>query len=439
VSNPLCYFRSITLRNVKTFGDEQTLSFLDSAGRLAQWTLLLGDNGVGKTTILQCLTELCADLARPMGIQKQEKEPERFLPRLVTRYVFDNSASPYGRVASSESVVSAEIIANRKLGESSGHGQKVFRAHWSMKDGQFPGCSVVPKQQASLQPYAYGAFRRFGSTKLGAELNRDACETLFSENEPLINVEEWLLRADYAAEKSKGSKATKRLAQIKELLIRLLPEVSDIRIRPSGTEVPTPEAKTPDGWVPVLALSTGYRATMAWLTDFTARMLERYPDSLNPCAEPAVVLIDQIDTHLHPKWQRQLVSDLSETFPATQFIVTAHSPLMVQAMPQANIVVLRRDGDHVSICNRPDDVRGWRIDQIVASDLFEEQPTRDVETDEKLEERRKLISKKTLTKEETTRLKFLNEWAEGLPTADTPEDIRAMDLIRRAADKIQKS
>ena len=308
-----------------------------------------------------------------------------------------------------------------------------------MRDGRFSMCSIVSEAFAVLQPNAYGAFRRFGPTKLGAELNRDACATLFNENEPLINVEEWLLRADYAAEKSKDLKARKRLQLIKELLVSLLPDVSDIRIPASGTEVPTPEAKTPDGWVPVLALSTGYRATMAWLTDFMARMLDRYPDSPNPCAEPAVVLIDQLDTHLHPKWQRQLIADLSKTFPATQFIVTAHSPLMVQAMPQANIVLLRRDGDHVSICNRPDDVRGWRIDQIVASDLFEEQPTRDVETDEKLEERRNLISKKTLTKAETTRLKFLNDWADGLPTADTPEDIRAMDLIRRAAGKMQKS
>jgi predicted ATP-binding protein involved in virulence len=200
-----------------------------------------------------------------------------------------------------------------------------------------------------------------------------------------------------------------------------------------------PEAKTPDGWVPVRELSTGYKATMAWATDFMARMLERYPNSANPCAEPAVVLIDQIDTHLHPKWQRQLIADLSRIFPATQFIVTAHSPLMVQAMPEANIAVLRRNGEGVRICNQLDDIRGWRLDQIVASELFEEQPTRDVETNDKLARRRELLVKKQLPVSERAELKKLNEWADKLPTADTLEDIRAMDIIRRASEKIKPS
>ena len=49
------YFRSLELRNVRCFGQRQTLSFTDNAGKPVQWTLILGDNGVGKTTLLQCL------------------------------------------------------------------------------------------------------------------------------------------------------------------------------------------------------------------------------------------------------------------------------------------------------------------------------------------------------------------------------------------------
>ncbi len=70
---------------------------------------------------------------------------------------------------------------------------------------------------------------------------------------------------------------------------------------------------------------------IAWVIDFASRMVDRYPDSPDPLAEPAVVLVDEIDLHLHPKWQRELIGFLTERFPNTQFIVTAHSPLIVQA------------------------------------------------------------------------------------------------------------
>ena len=93
---------------------------------------------------------------------------------------------------------------------------------------------------------------------------------------------------------------------------------------------------------------------IAWVVDFAGRMIERYPDSPDPLAEPAVVLVDEIDLHLHPKWQRELIGFLTERFPNTQFIVTAHSPLIVQAAAGANIALLKREGDHVVIENHPE-------------------------------------------------------------------------------------
>ena len=74
--------------------------------------------------------------------------------------------------------------------------------------------------------------------------------------------------------------------------------------------------------------------------------------------------------HLHPKWQRDLIGFLTERFPNTQFIVTAHSPLIVQAATDANIALLKREGDHVVIENHPETIRGWRIDQVLTSNLF---------------------------------------------------------------------
>ena len=86
---------------------------------------------------------------------------------------------------------------------------------------------------------------------------------------------------------------------------------------------------TPYGSVPLTGLSLGYQTTLAWirLTLASGGSMIGYPESSNPLAEPAIVLIDEIDLHLHPRWQRQIVKYLTQHFPQTQFIATAHSPL----------------------------------------------------------------------------------------------------------------
>ncbi|MFN8511351.1 MAG: hypothetical protein U0841_01890 [Chloroflexia bacterium] len=62
--------------------------------------------------------------------------------------------------------------------------------------------------------------------------------------------------------------------------------------------MPRVEAETPYGRVRLHNLSLGYRSFIAWILDFVSRMFERYPTSANPLAEPAVVLIDEIDLHI---------------------------------------------------------------------------------------------------------------------------------------------
>ena len=192
-----------------------------------------------------------------------------------------------------------------------------------------------------------------------------------------MNAEEWLLRLDYSASKSEGSPEIarlqkKRLDLVIKILTRVFPDVDDIRFILPTWEEPDPgvEFKTPYGWVPLRQLGYGYRTMIAWMVDFASRMVERYPESPDPLAEPAVVLVDEIDLHLHPKWQRELIGFLTERFPNTQFIATAHSPLIVQAAREANIALLRREGDHVVIENNPETIHGWRIDQILTSELL---------------------------------------------------------------------
>ncbi|KFE68967.1 ATP binding protein [Hyalangium minutum] len=222
-------------------------------------------------------------------------------------------------------------------------------------------------------------------------------------------------------------------------MIDLLPEVSDVRFAVPTAKVPAArvEVLTPYGWVAMRDLSLGYRTLIAWMVDLASRMFERYPNSPNPLAEPAVVLVDEIDLHLHPKWQRQLIGYLTDRFPQTQFIVTAHSPLVVQSATNANIVVLRRKGDHVVIDNDVESIRGWRVDQILTSDLFGLETARPPQIEEFLKERTALLSKPRLTREDEARLLELEAAIGPLPTGETHTEREALELIQRAAARLR--
>jgi predicted ATP-binding protein involved in virulence len=215
-----------------------------------------------------------------------------------------------------------------------------------------------------------------------------------------------------------------RLHEAIELLKNVLPDVEDIRLVPSSGPNPKPrvEFKTPYGWVPLRQLGYGYQTLITWVADLANRMAERYPDSPNPLAEPAVVLVDEIDLHLHPQWQRKLIGYLTERFPNTQFIATAHSPLVVQAAADANLAVLRREGDHVVIDNDVDNIRGWRIDQILTSDLFGLETARPPQVEPLLSERKNLLTKAKQSPADKRRLKELETEIGELPLGETPDE-----------------
>ena len=220
-----------------------------------------------------------------------------------------------------------------------------------------------------------------------------------------------------------------------------MPDIEDIRFTIPTKEKLTPsvEFKTSFGyWVSINQLSLGYKTMVAWMVDVAARLFQRYPDSDNPLAEPAIILVDEIDLHLHPKWQRKIFDYLSDKFPKTQFIVTAHSPLVVQAAPKdANIVVLRKEGDKVIIDNDVKSVNDWRIDQILSSELFGNISPRSNDVEQMLERRKELIQKNRLSPSEKVELDRLNEKADKLPYAESKTDNEAREIIRKAAEYFQ--
>jgi predicted ATP-binding protein involved in virulence len=176
----------------------------------------------------------------------------------------------------------------------------------------------------------------------------------------------------------------------------------------------------------------------AWVGDLVGRMFDAYPDHEDPLAAPAIVLVDEFDLHMHPKWQRDAIAFLTERFPAVQFIVTAHSPLVVQSAPNANIVLLEKKGDHVVIENEPVNVATWRVDQILTSELFGLSSARRQDVQDVLDERASLLAKAELTDEERQRIAQLGEVAAVVPHADTAAEIQAGTRMDRLIDELEE-
>ena len=97
----------------------------------------------------------------------------------------------------------------------------------------------------------------------------------------------------------------------------------------------------------LLELSGGYQAVLALSADLAWRMAQGNPHRENPLSSSAIVLIDEVDLHLHPRWQQRILTDLLTTFPNAQFIVSTHSPQVLTTVRPQQIVHLARDGANV--------------------------------------------------------------------------------------------
>ena len=130
-----------------------------------------------------------------------------------------------------------------------------------------------------------------------------------------------------------------REARIEEELAQLVPTCRNLRDAEDGT---------PDAWIerlpttiPVTQLSDGERGTLAMVLDLTRRLAQANPHLADPAAEAeAIVLIDEIDLHLHPRWQRDVIHSLTAVFPKCQFIATTHSPQVISEVSHDRIQIM---------------------------------------------------------------------------------------------------
>jgi len=441
------YYETLVFSNLKCFRGQHLVDFRGRDKRPSLWTLLLGENGVGKTSVLQMLAWM-----RPVEPPEEKRtiepalfgEPDNYLfLRLVRQAEGATQMTIKATFDRREQTDERQVHTYLYVATNSGDphtGDIAKLADIKLGRGQN---SSAPAPNLPL--IAYGANRQIGAKNLGDPVLSDPVAMLFSSVTILYDPESILRDLDYAFRMKKRG-ATARRTQFLELIATIAPAIGAVsNIRFMGPSIKADEGdltgikfQTRSGLVPFSGMSLGQQTTIAWALDLAWRLVRLYPNSKRPMREPAIVLVDEIDLHLHPKWQQNLRGYLSQHFPATQFIATAHSPLMAQASLDANIVVFQENSGEISIWNDAERLLDWRLDQVVTA-LFGLSSGRGLEVNALLDERDQLLDNPHRTLAEDLLLTDLKVRIAGLSSPDPIADRAAMDIIRRAAARLGKA
>ena len=134
-------------------------------------------------------------------------------------------------------------------------------------------------------------------------------------------------------------RANNELAAVRRALSRFLPEFSDWKIRRTPLRM---EVKKDGEPLSVDQLSDGEKCMIALVGDLARRLVVANPEQEDPLLGNGIVLVDEIELHLHPEWQKSVLPRLLQTFPNVQFVVTTHSPLV---LAQLNSLLYRKEGE----------------------------------------------------------------------------------------------
>ncbi len=351
-TKPSVYFQSLHLEDVKCFKGSQVIDFSDGNNKPAQWTVILGNNNTGKTTILKCLAAVEPTLA---SIEVLGNKIDVVLPSLFRLSFIE------------------QINANFFYLEKKNTYKKLKEHKFDKLEEEWIGAFNMANTLVN-SPYSNLIINSYGVHRKSSHLTNDnfkplAGNLLFFEEANLMNCEEWLLEL-FLSEKLGKKQAGVIFKQVEKILTSgILPDIKGLQVKSieKGASFENlVEFDTDFGKARLRDLGYGYQSMAAWVLDLVRRMVERYSDYKNPLEGPAVVLVDEIDLHLHPEWQRKIVGHLSKYFPNTQFIVTAHSPLIVQSAEQINLVLLEKEEDTVTIRQpKIGTYRGWSVEEIL--------------------------------------------------------------------------
>ena len=390
------FLKSIRLKNIKCFSDI-ALSFEDEDGGIRKWTLLLAENGAGKSTLLKTIalvtsgTDAIADLlGEPSDWIRYGTKGCEISASLVTVDGKEREA----RLWIEPKDTRADVIVRNKE-----------RLAWlddalNRKNGDYfvLGCG------ASRRIHTVKSRRTKTSEFTSKRAQRVA--TLFDPDAVAMPIESWVMDMDYLENRT-------GLETVRKVLSNLLPEIKFHRIdKQSGHLL----FQTPDGIVPLHALSDGYLAMAAWIGDLLFQVLEIFDDlAEEPLTARGLLLIDEVDLHLHPKLQRELLSFLNRWLPNFQFIVTTHSPMTAQQADDGELHCLMREAGDIQIYPFAGTPKKLLLHQLVMTPMFGLDTDESKEIEDIKNRYRHLRNKAEVSVEELAELKQLTDFLTDLP------------------------
>jgi predicted ATPase len=394
------FLKTLRLRNFKCLADIE-ISFEKTDTLNRQWTLILGENGTGKSNVLKAIALVtCGSnaLGELLGETdswiRNDQESCRIDATLGTK---------------KGEIREISLIINRKDNYSN--------IITNNKESLHLIDEAIEHADRNYFIVAYGASRRlplenfpnFERASLGVRSSN--VRSLFSNAASLNPLTSWIIDLDYRA-------GEEGLAIVKSALEDFLPNASFHSIDKLKRQV---LFSTVDGIVPLDYLSDGYQNMAAWIGDLLYRVTETFKDYKNPLLARGVLLIDEIDLHLHPKWQRRLTDFITNKLPNFQVIATTHSPLTAQQAGEGELYALKREvNNEIHLIPFIGSPKALLINQLLMTPVF------GLETDESLAVEQKkaayteLKNKKSKSEEDDKQLEILaKDLKATLPKRDT--------------------
>lgn len=321
----------IELWNFKAI-ESLTLNFATPKAANESWMMLIGENGTGKSAILQAV-------ALTLMGQRHNDSLELDASRFVRR----NAKEGKGHVR-------VDLTGL----------DKPIEMKFDKKSKRFQVNPPDPK----ILLLGYGATRLLPRNGSGADRRKNIrIQNLFDPFAPLNNAEKWL--------GNKRQVSEQRFHQISLALKDLLMLEEESVFTRKNRKV---QANLYGVRLDLQDLSDGYQSVLAMVIDIIIGISDKWTNIQH---SEGIVLIDELEVHLHPRWKMQIVESLRRTFPKMAFLVTTHDPLCLKGLQQEEIVLLQRDeNDRISAMTSPFDVEDMRADQILTSDLFGLRTTR---------------------------------------------------------------
>ena len=413
----------LRLENIRCFKDIE-ISFEDKKGDVKNWSFIVGDNGQGKTTILRSLAAgLCdkegasALLAELYGFLRRSKK--RGSIEICLKNEDDKKYTLKTQIEGDNESVFHDVFHGDCVGKENSNKAKNFK-------------------REKIFAVAYGASRSVTGTESYEEYALvDSLYTLFNYKYPLQNAELGASRV-----KIHSGEEWKKLQNIlKEVL--MFQEDDEIFLERTGLYVETRRGKESFN-----TLSDGYKSLTSVILDFLSwNLIYKEDEDFDLSNLSGILIIDELEQHLHPKWQRKIVKILSEQFPKVQFICSTHTPICVLGLNDLENSWLFKaayvnNHSEVERFDLKEDFKGYRSDQILTSGIFDLTDTRSVSVEDKLETYRGIYLKEESKRSEEEKLQFdaIEDELKDLPMWDNEKEKKQREeLIKLLKSQKKKS